>query len=75
VAGREGTVSTRMRGSAAAGRCRVKTGTLTGVSALSGYCFKPDGRTMVFSILMAGVYDLARAHYEQDKIAAAVAGY
>jgi len=75
VAGRDGTVATRMRGSAAAGRCRVKTGTLTGVSSLSGYCSNRGGGAMIFSILMASVYDLGRAHHEQDRIAAAVAGY
>jgi D-alanyl-D-alanine carboxypeptidase/D-alanyl-D-alanine-endopeptidase (penicillin-binding protein 4) len=75
VAGREGTVADRMEGTAAAGRCRVKTGTLTGVSALSGYCFNRSGRTMIFSILMNGVRDLGLAHLEQDRIAAAVAGY
>jgi D-alanyl-D-alanine carboxypeptidase/D-alanyl-D-alanine-endopeptidase (penicillin-binding protein 4) len=75
VAGREGTVADRMDGTAAAGRCRVKTGTLTGVSALSGYCFNASGRTMIFSILMNGVRDLGLAHLEQDRIAAAVASY
>ncbi len=75
VAGREGTVADRMDGTAAAGRCRVKTGTLTGVSALSGYCFNGSGRTMIFSILMNGVRDLNLAHLEQDRIAAAVASY
>jgi D-alanyl-D-alanine carboxypeptidase/D-alanyl-D-alanine-endopeptidase (penicillin-binding protein 4) len=75
VAGREGTVADRMEGTAAAGRCRVKTGTLTGVSALSGYCFNASGRTMIFSILMNGVRDLGLAHLEQDRIAAAVASY
>jgi serine-type D-Ala-D-Ala carboxypeptidase/endopeptidase (penicillin-binding protein 4) len=75
LAGREGTVADRMHGTAAAGRCRVKTGTLTGVSNLSGYCFNRDGKTMAFSILMGGVRDLTLAHYEQDRIAAAVAAY
>ena len=75
LAGREGTVATRMHGTAADGRCRTKTGTLTGVSNLSGYCFNRDGKTMVFSILMGGVRDLGLAHAEQDQIAGAVAGY
>ena len=64
-----------MHGTAANGRCRTKTGTLTGVSALSGICFNRSGHTMIFSILMNGVSDLTLAHYEQDKIAAAVASY
>ena len=71
----EGTVADRTHGTAAAGRCRTKTGTLTGVSALSGYCFNRSGRTMVFSILMNGVRDLGLAHDEQDQIAATVASY
>ena len=75
LAGHEGTVADRMHGTAADGRCRVKTGTLTGVSNLSGYCFNRDGRVMVFSILMSGVRDLTLAHAEQDRIAAAVAAY
>lgn len=75
VAGRSGTVDDRMRGTAAYGRCHVKTGTLTGVSALSGICENRSGRTMAFSILMNGVGDLTLAHYEQDKIAGAVASY
>jgi D-alanyl-D-alanine carboxypeptidase/D-alanyl-D-alanine-endopeptidase (penicillin-binding protein 4) len=72
---REGTVADRMEGTAAARRCRTKTGTLTGVSALSGYCFNRSGRIMIFSILMSSVGDLSLAHYEQDKIAAAIASY
>ena len=58
LAGHEGTVADRMQGTAADGRCRTKTGTLTGVSNLSGYCFNGDGKTMIFSILMGGVRDL-----------------
>ncbi len=75
LSGREGTVHDRMEGTAAAGRCRTKTGTLTGVSALSGYCFNRSGKLMIFSILMASVHDLGLAHYEQDRIAAMVASY
>jgi serine-type D-Ala-D-Ala carboxypeptidase/endopeptidase (penicillin-binding protein 4) len=75
LAGEEGTVAERMHGTAAYGRCRTKTGTLTGVSNLSGYCFNEDGKVMVFSILMSGVADLELAHLEQDEIAADVASY
>jgi serine-type D-Ala-D-Ala carboxypeptidase/endopeptidase (penicillin-binding protein 4) len=75
LTGREGTVADRTEGTAAYGRCRTKTGTITGVSALSGYCFNRSGKVMVFSILMNGVSDLYLAHYEQDKIAALVASY
>ncbi len=75
IAGREGTVADRMRGSAAAGRCRTKTGTISGVSNLSGYCFNRSGKVMVFSILMAAVHDLNLAHLEQDRMAALIARY
>jgi serine-type D-Ala-D-Ala carboxypeptidase/endopeptidase (penicillin-binding protein 4) len=75
LTGHEGTVADRMHGTAAYGRCRTKTGTLTAVSALSGYCFNRSGRVMIFSILMNSVSDLSLAHYEQDKIAGAVASY
>jgi len=75
LTGREGTVADRTRGTAAYRRCRTKTGTLTGVSSLSGYCFNRSGRLMIFSILMNGVYDLGRAHHEQDRMAGEIAGY
>ncbi len=75
LSGREGTVAERMHGTAAEARCRVKTGTLTGVSNLSGYCFNASGREMIFSVLMGSVGSLDSAHYEQDRIAAAVARY
>ena len=38
VAGKTGTLKNRMRNTAAEGRCHAKTGTIDGVSALSGYC-------------------------------------
>jgi D-alanyl-D-alanine carboxypeptidase/D-alanyl-D-alanine-endopeptidase (penicillin-binding protein 4) len=75
LTGKEGTVAGRMRGTAAYGRCRTKTGTISGVSNLSGYCFNKSGRIMAFSILMAGVGNLSLAHLNQDRIAGLVAGY
>jgi D-alanyl-D-alanine carboxypeptidase/D-alanyl-D-alanine-endopeptidase (penicillin-binding protein 4) len=75
LAGHEGTVASRMQGTAADGRCRLKTGTLTGVSNLSGYCFNADGREMIFSILMGSAADIGFAHTEQDLMAASIAGY
>jgi serine-type D-Ala-D-Ala carboxypeptidase/endopeptidase (penicillin-binding protein 4) len=75
LTGQEGTVASRTEGTAAYGRCRTKTGTISGVSNLSGYCFNRSGRVMAFSILMSGVGNLSLAHLNQDRIAAAVAGY
>jgi D-alanyl-D-alanine carboxypeptidase/D-alanyl-D-alanine-endopeptidase (penicillin-binding protein 4) len=75
LAGKEGTTAGRMKGTPAYGRCRLKTGTLTGVSNLSGYCFNKDGKVMVFSTLMGSVGSTEYAHLEQDRIAGAVAGY
>lgn len=75
TAGREGTVSGRMIGTAAEGRCQTKTGTIDGVSTLSGYCSNRSHRVIVFSILMNGVSDLSSAHDRQDKIAGLVAQY
>lgn len=73
VAGREGTVADRMRGTAADGNCATKTGTLRDVSALSGYC-EAAGHTIAFSALMNDAnVDAARS--AQDRIAAAIARY
>ncbi|MET0824380.1 MAG: D-alanyl-D-alanine carboxypeptidase/D-alanyl-D-alanine-endopeptidase [Solirubrobacterales bacterium] len=73
VAGKEGTVADRMRGTAAEGNCATKTGTLDGVSALSGYC-NAGGHTIAFSVLNNSV-DVGAARVAQDRIAAAIARY
>jgi D-alanyl-D-alanine carboxypeptidase/D-alanyl-D-alanine-endopeptidase (penicillin-binding protein 4) len=77
VAGRSGTVANRMRGTAAAGNCHLKTGTLDGVSALSGYCFRGGDdadHAVIFSLLMNRT-NVDRAHVVQDRMAALIARY
>jgi D-alanyl-D-alanine carboxypeptidase/D-alanyl-D-alanine-endopeptidase (penicillin-binding protein 4) len=56
IAGDDGTLFDRMRRGPARLRCRGKTGTLSNVSALSGYCEALSGDTYAYSILMNGVY-------------------
>jgi D-alanyl-D-alanine carboxypeptidase/D-alanyl-D-alanine-endopeptidase (penicillin-binding protein 4) len=75
IAGVNGTLASRMRSGPAHKHCRAKTGTLNGVSALSGYCSSRGGHTIVFSILMNGVSSNSRAHSLQDRMAQAIAGY
>jgi serine-type D-Ala-D-Ala carboxypeptidase/endopeptidase (penicillin-binding protein 4) len=74
VAGRTGTIRRRMRGTAAQDRCRGKTGTLIGVSALAGLCESAGGHTIAFAMLMTRT-SLTRAHGVQDRVAAAIARY
>ena len=74
VAGRTGTLKDRMRRSAARDRCRGKTGSLIGVSALAGYCTTRDGSHVAFAILMNGVNTWG-ARRLQDRMLDALARY
>jgi D-alanyl-D-alanine carboxypeptidase/D-alanyl-D-alanine-endopeptidase (penicillin-binding protein 4) len=50
VSGRTGTLRYRLSENGLAGRVQAKTGTLDGVSALSGYVRTEGGRTIAFSV-------------------------
>ena len=45
-------LTNRMKGTAAEGNARAKTGSMTGVRALSGYVTDADGEALAFSILV-----------------------
>ena len=74
IGGVDGTLSSRMRDTAAEGNVRAKTGTLGNVAALSGYVDTANGRTLIVS-MMANHYTESsrRARLVQDRIMAALA--
>lgn len=74
VAGRTGTLADRMRGTPATGRCRAKTGTLRGVSALSGYCSTQSGNDVAFSFIENNMSEHAAKRVE-DRMVALIARY
>jgi D-alanyl-D-alanine carboxypeptidase/D-alanyl-D-alanine-endopeptidase (penicillin-binding protein 4) len=74
VAGRSGTLKTRMRRTAASGRCQAKTGTLIGVSNLAGYCKAQGGDILAFALFTDGI-ETGEAHTIQDNMTITIARY
>lgn len=72
VAGRDGTLKSRMTGIHTRGNVHAKTGTLTGVSSLAGYLTANSGHVIAFAIINQGVMNGSEARRFQDKICAAL---
>ncbi|EKD41570.1 MAG: D-alanyl-D-alanine carboxypeptidase/D-alanyl-D-alanine-endopeptidase [uncultured bacterium] len=69
VAGEDGTVSKRFRDSDLKGRAFLKTGTLNGVSSLSGYVLLPAGDDLIFAIIINGTgLNAWKAHEFQETL-------
>ncbi|PGZ92135.1 D-alanyl-D-alanine carboxypeptidase/D-alanyl-D-alanine-endopeptidase [Bacillus sp. AFS029533] len=75
IAGVDGTLKNRMVQTLAENNIHAKTGTLTGVSGLSGYVTTKDGEHLYFAILMNGYTSSSSILTEaQNKIGVALAG-
>ena len=68
-----GTLRHRMNGTRAAGNAHAKTGSLTGVTALSGYVTGRDGRRYAFSML--STYAGATPRPVENEVVVALAGW
>ncbi len=68
IAGWDGTLKTRMKGTFAEGNVKAKTGTVTGVSALAGYCTAANGHQLCFSMINQGIMKSDTGRNFQDRV-------
>lgn len=72
IAGVDGTLSKRMSGSFTSSNIKAKTGTLTGISSLAGYCRAANGHDLCFAIINQGVMHGRNGRKFQDKVCEAM---
>ena len=76
IAGVDGTLRTRMRGTPAEGNVRAKTGSLSSVASLSGYVTSASGEHLVFSMMLNNYPDAAAVRRDSmDAIAILLASF
>jgi len=76
IAGVDGTLRTRMRGTPAEGNVRAKTGSLSSVASLSGYVTTAGGEHLVFSMMLNNYPDAAAVRRDSiDAIAVLLASF
>ncbi len=68
IAGEDGTLRKRMRGTFAAGNVRAKTGSVTAISSLAGYCTAANGHVLCFAIINQGLARGADGRAFQDRV-------
>ncbi len=72
IAGVDGTLRKRMIGTPAQNNVQAKTGTVTGVSTLSGYCTASNGHRLAFSIMNNGLRNASQGRSFQDRVCIAL---
>lgn len=68
IAGQDGTLKNRMKGSFTDGNVHAKTGTVTGISSLSGYCTASNGHKLCFCIINQGLLHGKNGRAFQDRV-------
>ena len=72
IAGVDGTLENRMKTGFAHENVKAKTGTVTGVSALAGYCTAANGHYLCFSIINMGIRKAATGRGFQNRVCEAM---
>src|SRR5205823_11235571 len=78
ISGVDGTLRNRMKGTAAAGNVRAKTGTLRWANSLSGHMTTAAGEHLIFSVMLNRYHSLEAnrsARSDLDAIAVMLAGF
>ena len=76
AAGIDGTLTYRMKGTSAQNKVHAKTGTLSGVSSLSGYVNSQNGHILAFSIIVQNFTGSSKESRDyEDKICNILAEY
>ncbi len=75
IAGVDGTLRNRMKGTPAAGNVRAKTGTLRWANSISGHVTTAAGERLIFSLMLNRYYESRRSRGDLDTIVVMLAGF
>ena len=74
IAGVDGTLRSRMKGTPAQGNVRAKTGTLRWANSISGHVTTAAGEHLVFSLMINRLYEARPARGDLDTVVVMLAG-
>lgn len=72
VAVEDGTLRRRMRGTFTSGNVKAKTGSVTAISSLAGYCTAANGHVLCFAIINQGIRRGSEGRAFQDRVCEAL---
>ena len=75
IAGVDGTLKNRMKGTPAAGNVRAKTGTLRWANSISGYVTTAAGEHLAFSLMINRYYEVRPVRGDLDTVVVLLAGF